>query len=40
MGCGASKGKSEGGEASSETIEFKKVDVWSIDDFFGQAETL
>ena len=39
MGCGASKGKSAE-EASSDTIEFKRVDVWSVDDFFSQAERL
>lgn len=39
MGCGASKGKSEGGSnTESADIDFKDTGVWSLDDFFGQAK--
>ena len=41
MGCGASKGKEEGGNAAeSGEIEFKECGVWSLDDFFGQAKKI
>ena len=38
MGCGGSKGKSETEAAAVTEIEFKKCDVYSMDDFFRKAK--
>lgn len=40
MGCGASKGKEDGGNTESADIEFKETGVWSLDDFFNQAKKI
>ena len=38
MGCGASKGKAEGGNtADNGDIAFKKTNCWQMDDFFNEA---
>jgi hypothetical protein len=38
MGCGASKGKAEGGNSTESTdINFKKTNCYQMDDFFDKA---
>jgi hypothetical protein len=39
MGCGASKGKEEGGSSSADSgeITFKKTNCYQMDDFFDKA---
>jgi hypothetical protein len=38
MGCGASKGESK--EAGADEIEFKRVGVYTVDEFFEKCKSL